>query len=73
MTKAVATFMNVTPFEGRCPVFLGDDVTDEDAFRVVNEHGGLSVLVGESRETEARYYLPSVAAVRTWLRSSFIA
>ncbi len=71
--KAVATFMGVTPFEGRQAIFLGDDVTDEDAFRVVNEQGGISVLVGERRETEARFYLPSVAAVRTWLRSSFIA
>ncbi len=71
--KAIATFMTYEPFEGRRPVFIGDDITDEDGFRIVNEHGGVSVLVGERRETEARFYLPNVAAVRTWLRSSFIA
>ena len=71
--KAVATFMNYAPFEGRRPIFIGDDITDEDGFRVVNEQGGVSVLVGEQRETQARFYLPDVAAVRTWLRSSFLA
>ena len=71
--KAVATFMNYTPFDGRQPIFIGDDITDEDGFRVVNKQGGVSVLVGEHRETEARFYLPDVAAVRTWLRSSFLA
>ena len=67
--KAIADFMKEPPFAGRTPVFLGDDVTDEDGFAVVNELGGLSVLVGR-RPTQARWALPDVAAVHHWLTAT---
>ena len=51
------------------PVFVGDDVTDEDAFREVNARDGLSVRVGGGSETVATYYLESVQEVLTWLES----
>lgn len=42
---------------GRCPIiFLGDDVTDEEAFRMMGEHD-ISVRVGPG-ESAARYRLP---------------
>ncbi|MEH3022286.1 MAG: trehalose-phosphatase [Pseudomonas oryzihabitans] len=65
--EAVKRFMELRPFTGCLPVFVGDDRTDEEGFAVVNARGGLSVKVGEG-ETVAKARLPSVAAVARWLR-----
>lgn len=67
---AVAHFMALPEFADARPVFVGDDVTDEDAFRAVLDHGGYGVLVGPGRETAARYRLPDVAAVHDWLEGA---
>ena len=67
--KAIAAMMNRKPFAGRRPVFVGDDVTDEDGFMTVNAMGGVSVRVGENRDSAAAYSLGSVADVRHWLES----
>jgi trehalose 6-phosphate phosphatase len=47
-------------------VFVGDDLTDEYGFSVVNGRGGMSVKVGDG-PTEAAARLPDVDAVRAWL------
>lgn len=65
---ALRAFMCEPPFAGRFPVFLGDDVTDEDAFEVVNALGGLSICVGNARPTRAQRRLEDVADVHRWLR-----
>lgn len=66
---AIAAFMQEPPFAGRRPVFIGDDVTDEDGFAVVNALNGLSVRVGDAdAPTEALHRLPDEAAVFAWLK-----
>ncbi len=66
---AITAFMDEPPFTGRVPVFVGDDVTDEDGFRIVNQLEGLSVRVGCTGPTAARYRLTDEAGVEDWLRT----
>ena len=66
--EAIRAFMQEKPFCGRTPVFIGDDVTDEHGFAVVNEMGGYAVKVGEGA-TIAQWRLRDVRAVEQWLLS----
>lgn len=63
---AIDDFMAESPFAGRVPVFVGDDLTDEHGFATVERLGGWTVKVGVGR-TMARFRLPNVAAVSRWL------
>jgi trehalose 6-phosphate phosphatase len=65
---AIAALMDLPPFAGRRPLFIGDDVTDESGFEVVNALQGWSVRVGpEGTATAANFRLDNVRAVRDWL------
>ena len=65
---SIESFMKEAPFAGRTPVFLGDDVTDEDAFAVVNAMNGISVKVGPAKvATLAHHRLGGVSDVLRWL------
>lgn len=64
--EAIRAFMQESPFVNKTPVFLGDDLTDESGFKIVNQMGGYAVKVGLG-ETEARWRFDSVAAVHQWL------
>ena len=67
--SAIERFMSGPPFAGRLPVFVGDDVTDEDAFQTVNAMGGWTVYVGDdAHSTAARMGLRDVPAVGRWLQ-----
>lgn len=64
---AIREFMQERPFRGRTPVFVGDDVTDEIGFAMVNRLHGHSIKVGRG-PTVAAARLRNVKLVRAWLR-----
>lgn len=66
---AIEEFMAEKPFAGRLPVFLGDDLTDEAGFEVVNRLGGHSIAVGVRRRTCAQWRVRDPARVLRWLES----
>jgi trehalose 6-phosphate phosphatase len=61
--SALEEFLTAEPYLGRYPVYCGDDLTDESAFAVVNEIGGLSVKIGHG-PTCAQARLPDSEALR---------
>lgn len=65
--EAVGAFLAEAPFAGRLAVFIGDDLTDEPAFELVNRLDGLSVVVGATQPSAARARLADVTAVHDWL------
>jgi trehalose 6-phosphate phosphatase len=59
--SAVAALMARAPFAGRVPVYVGDDVTDEDGMREARAHGGMGLRVQDA--------FGDPAGVRAWLAS----
>ncbi|MCU0760082.1 MAG: trehalose-phosphatase [Steroidobacteraceae bacterium] len=62
---ALQEFMSEEPFRHRRPVAIGDDVTDEDAFRAAERCGGFSIAVSDP--VRGRLRLPGPRALRGWL------
>ncbi|HWU14833.1 MAG TPA: trehalose-phosphatase, partial [Caulobacter sp.] len=71
--QALEAFMAEWPFQGSRPIFVGDDLTDEDGFLAAAAAGGYGVLVGSTRrQTLARYRLDDVEAVLGWLEAAIV-
>ena len=66
---SIALFMENEPFLDKLPIFIGDDVTDEDGFKYINANNGISIKVGTRTSSLARYNLNNVNAVHDWLGS----
>lgn len=49
------------------PIYIGDDTTDEDAFRLLKKRG-LTIRVGRAKRTRAKYYLKDVDGVYKFLK-----
>lgn len=66
--KAVSLLLQVTGHEEETmPVYLGDDITDEDAFFAL-EQTGLGILISEKeRESAADFRLNGIEEVETFL------
>jgi len=64
---AVHAFMVKERFAGSRPIFVGDDLTDEDAFAAAEQYGGFGIIVGSRSPTCARFKLPDPAAVHDWM------
>jgi trehalose 6-phosphate phosphatase len=60
--KALEALMARAPFAGRTPMFIGDDVTDEDAIRAARALGGAGYQVAPA--------FGSAGGVRAWLTTT---
>ncbi len=60
----VAALLSKLP-ESTLAIFVGDDTTDESAFKVLPR--GLTIRVGENRRTKARYFLRDPEEVKMFL------
>lgn len=72
--SGVRELMTHAPFEGRRPLFFGDDVTDESVFSIMPDLAGLSFSVGRNvrgvvgqfdRPRDLRRWLAELAASRS--------
>lgn len=66
--EAIEWLLEIYGMPGSLPIFAGDDVTDEDGFKILHRVGGISIFVGEDKASSAAdYYLDSPEQLGHWL------
>nr|WP_319290152.1 trehalose-phosphatase [Sphingobium sp.] len=68
--SAIRQLMFQSPLSAGVPLFMGDDVTDEDGFAAAAELGGAGILIGPARRTAAQWRLEHTGSVRHYLSES---
>ncbi len=63
---SVRALMAQPPFSQRRPIYVGDDITDEDAFAALPEFDGIGISVGRTVVGVTRCF-DHPAAVRQWI------
>jgi trehalose 6-phosphate phosphatase len=70
--KALFWLIDIMGFQDRqcLPIYIGDDVTDEDAFQAIRPDGiGILVCASRRAQTAARYRLQDIDAVGAYLNA----
>ncbi len=65
VNKGTAARAILRAVPGALPIFIGDDATDEDAFKVLKK--GITIHVGSKEKSAARYYVSSRREVDVFL------
>lgn len=65
---AVRQLMATDRFSGRTPIYLGDDLTDEDGFAEAERQGGVALAVAGEHRTPRPIAFLAPENVRDWLR-----
>ncbi len=68
--QALERLIKTTPFKGRRPVFLGDDITDMSAIGACLKNGGIAARVGQGKPRQNAFASPE--AVRSWINKMTI-
>ena len=63
----IAQLRERSPFRDRIPIFIGDDITDIDAFDYVRDAGGVTIAVGERITEHAQFALDGPGDTHAWL------
>lgn len=67
--RKLSTILEINP-EQTLSIYLGDDLTDEDAFREINTNNGIGIKIdhGEESKTAANYLLKDPKEVEEFLK-----